>query len=599
MTTPTMAKKRPRPKGLWKARVTAPRCLVPDRKLLASPAANNDSDTDHDHDDFESVSVASSSNSSSTKRRRRSVSPASSSEYEYYEYQQQRQQQQEREQHEKKRESGWTRRTRIMDTTSTAFVGAQTEARKTCDFEDWMDLKDLFAKAAEQYEGGSAAEALPLLRGVVHECHRFLIFYQDPSVLFSAPKAVPGEGAAAQEKREWSPEKPTLRKCKCVELPTAFHAILGTALFLFGNLIAQDGSMALPGEPSTPTPYWLAALDVFETGENLPSRVNGTGCDAPEDWRMAIVWGRTLVCIADEAISSSSSSHSALDEDEPAWPPESPFSAIAARRPPVTRRMTLGSASPNDLMVLAMDQFSRGIFHMPHPQHAVPAAYSVKQQAPASEIQSLSLTTPLSTTPSMCCGGSAPAAAPCQHQHQNQQQHPPPPHKTFPEAFSRAKELYTIASEVLMLAEKLPRPDERQYWASWADSVFNQMKMEADMDAWRGPITRARGQCWLIVGSARADEIEDRVADGDVSILGSEEAEEAREGLGRAVGFFERARMVDGGEEDGELRKMLAEALVTLGNLEGDVRVREELYKKAVVESGEDLGLGDGMDVDS
>ncbi|KAK0442377.1 hypothetical protein EV421DRAFT_1710710 [Armillaria borealis] len=435
-----------------------------------------------------------------------------------------------------------------MDTTSTAFVGAQTEARKSCDFEDWMDLKDLFAKAAEQYEGGSAAEALPLLRGVVHECHRFLIYYQDPSVLFSAPKAEGQGGGGGGEKREWSAEKPTLRKCKCVELPTAFHAILGTALFLFGNLIAQDGSMALPGEPSTPTPYWLAALDVFETGENLPSRVNGTGCDAPEDWRMAIVWGRTLVCIADEAISSSSSS--ALDDDDPTWPPESPFSAIAARRPPVTRRMTLGSASPNDLMVLAMDQFSRGIFHMPHPQHA---------------------------------------------QHTN----PPPPHKTFPEAFSRAKELYTIASEVLMLAEKLPRPDERQYWASWADSVFNQMKMEADMDAWRGPITRARGQCWLIVGSARADEIEDLVGEGDVDVLRSEEAEEAREGLGRAVGFFERARMVDGGEEDGDLRKMLAEALVTLGNLEGDVRVREELYKRAVVESGEDLGLGDGMDVDS
>ncbi|SJL13881.1 uncharacterized protein ARMOST_17330 [Armillaria ostoyae] len=581
MTSPAAAKKRPRPKGLWKARVTAPRCLVPDRK---SPAATNDSDTDHDHDDFESVA---SSSTSSNKRRRRSVSPTSSvSEYEYH--------------HEpvKQRESGWTKRTRIMDTTSTAFVGAQTEARKTCDFEDWMDLKDLFAKAAEQYEGGSAAEALPLLRGVVHECHRFLIYYQDPSVLFSAPKAEGQGGGGGGEKREWSAEKPTLRKCKCVELPTAFHAILGTALFLFGNLIAQDGSMALPGEPSTPTPYWLAALDVFETGENLPSRVNGTGCDAPEDWRMAIVWGRTLVCIADEAISSSSSS--ALDDDDPTWPPESPFSAIAARRPPVTRRMTLGSASPNDLMVLAMDQFSRGIFHMPHPQHAVPAAYSVKQQggAPASEIQSLSLTTPLSTTPSMCCGGSAPAAVPCQHQ-QQQHANPPPPHKTFPEAFSRAKELYTIASEVLMLAEKLPRPDERQYWASWADSVFNQMKMEADMDAWRGPITRARGQCWLIVGSARADEIEDRVGEGDVGVLRSEEAEEAREGLGRAVGFFERARMVDGGEEDGDLRKMLAEALVTLGNLEGDVRVREELYKRAVVESGEDLGLGDGMDVDS
>jgi len=35
------------------------------------------------------------------------------------------------------------------------------------------------------HTGGEALEALPLLRGVVHECHRFLICYPDPSILFS------------------------------------------------------------------------------------------------------------------------------------------------------------------------------------------------------------------------------------------------------------------------------------------------------------------------------------------------------------------------------------------------------------------------------
>src|SRR5258705_2379118 len=83
---------------------------------------------------------------------------------------------------------------------------------------------------------------------------------------------------------------------KCKDLPTAFHTIFGTTLFLFGNLIAQDASLVFQDEPSTPTPYWLSVIDVFHIGDNLPIRVNGRGCpSAPEDWRMAVVWGRTLV----------------------------------------------------------------------------------------------------------------------------------------------------------------------------------------------------------------------------------------------------------------------------------------------------------------
>ena len=69
-----------------------------------------------------------------------------------------------------------------------------------------------------------------------------------------------------------------------------------------GNLVAQDSSIVLPGEPDAPSTYWLAALDVFETGENLPSRIGGNNLDNAEDWRMAIVWGRTLVCLADEKV---------------------------------------------------------------------------------------------------------------------------------------------------------------------------------------------------------------------------------------------------------------------------------------------------------
>jgi hypothetical protein len=239
--------------------------------------------------------------------------------------------------------------------------------------------------------------------------------------------------------------------------------------------------------------------------------------------------------------------------DEPQWPPESPFSIFVSRRPPTTRRMSLSTATPNELMMLAMDQFSRGIFHMPHPRrsqtHQSPGA-----TASTSQVQ---------------------------------------------ESFSRAKELFTIASEVLLLSEKLDIPSERQRWASWADSVFNQMKMEADMEAWRGSITRARGRCWLIVGSARAEELEAALEHGELGVLQSEDAQDAREGLSTAISFFERAKSLSAATaasdpvESRELQSLLAEALVNLANLTEDAQQREELYARAQLEGGGDIGLSD------
>lgn len=168
------------------------------------------------------------------------------------------------------------------------------------------------------------------------------------------------------------------------------------------------------------------------------------------------------------------------------------------------------------------------------------------------------------------------------------------------DSFSRAKELFTIASEVLLVAEKLDVPSERKYWASWADSVFSQMKMEADVDAWRGPINRARGQCCLIVGTAQAEEFEEALEAGDEAVLHSEDADEAREALADAISFLEKAKSsanaTDMDQDDDELQHFLQEALLTLANLTLDEQKREELYAKAEKESGGELDLGDEMD---
>ena len=292
---------------------------------------------------------------------------------------------------------------------------------------------------------------------------------------------------------------------------------------------------------------------------------------------MAIMWGRTLVALANDLLARQAKSkednpNAPLDPfiasylaDSPKWPEASPFGAINRSRPVTTRRLSLSTTTPNELLMLAMDQFSRGIFHMPHPNHLPPALLS--------SLSSL--------------------AAPS----------PPSLVKQPPDSFSRAKELFTIGSEVLLISEKLLEPSERQTWGAWSDSIFSQMKMEADMEVWRAPIARARGRCCLIVGAARAEELEGALESGNMDVLNTEDAEDARDMLGCAIGYLEKARQLGVGREDEdedeedreELRSLLVEALVTLANLTGDVGRREELYARAQMEGGEELEL-EGMD---
>ncbi|KAI0760834.1 hypothetical protein BC629DRAFT_1241718, partial [Irpex lacteus] len=452
----------------------------------------------------------------------------------------------------------------------------------TTDLEDWQNLKELFARASDSYDSDDTSEALPLLRAVIRECHRFMREHPDPSLVYSDSNPIresrsPASRTPTEERstRDWTPETldTALRPLRSPSLhpqvrphhqppldpPTAFHAIFGTALFYMGTIISQDSTVALPDEPSTAPTYWLAALDVFETGENLPSVIGGSA-KHPEDWRMAVSWGRTLVSLAEEKLNQTRQvmSSGPFSIVEPRWPPSSPFHAIAASRPPVTRRMSLLTATPHDIMVLAMDQFSRGIFHMPHPHYSQthnPAAFHLEQ----------SYFPRISTA-------------------------------ALPSSFSRPKELFMIASEVLGVAERLSKASQREYWAAQADSVFNQMKMEADMSEWRMAVNAARGRCWLVVGEARAEEMEDKLEKGEMEVLHTAEAEEAREGLAMAVTFFERAKGSATAKPNPEqedlsplVRLPLAEALLTLANLTLDENSREELYARAQAEGGDSI----------
>jgi len=120
------------------------------------------------------------------------------------------------------------------------------------------------------------------------------------------------------------------------------------------------------------------------------------------------------------------------------------------------------------------------------------------------------------------------------------------------------------------------------------------MKMEADMGEWRVSVNGARGRSWLVIGEAKAEEIEDALEREEDGALGMPEAEDAREALSTSISFFERAKgsATSKDVDTDDLSPLLAEALLTLANLTADENKREELYARAQAESGDiELGL--------
>jgi hypothetical protein len=379
---------------------------------------------------------------------------------------------------------------------------------------------------------------------------------------------------------------------------------------------------------------------------------------------MATIWGRTLVNLAEEVLRRYKDSIAdgkppqaptpepefivappgtwrmptelpkapSTNPDEPTWPPSSVFSIIASRRPPIPTLIDLGSTTPHELMLLAQDQFSRGIFHMPHPLHQSQLrnryANAPLSTAVSSSFAPFTFTPPFSKLKRTAAEASSSTATPTPNTDGDNGEGNDTVNKNLLplETFSRAKELYTIALEVFVLAEKLEVASERATWASWADSVFSQMKMEADMDAWRASITSARGRCHLIVGSALAETVEAILAgegEENEDVWDCEDARDARDALVKAIAFLEKAReavvedrmeteditgdhpaaaiaeIADGNEdgdeeiliietdEKADLSGLLAEALLTLANLTKDKTEREALYSRAQKEGGD------------
>lgn len=331
---------------------------------------------------------------------------------------------------------------------------------------DWLGLKALFAKAVRLFNDGESnnQDVVALTRAVIHQCHRALVSHLD--IILGSPenrerqpsKASPDQQFLRLPEHHGSPTTSqdqgwttcSENESKTNDFLGELHGILGTALFFFGKTIGKDGSLALPGEPDTALPYWLSALDVFESGYNLPPRTNAS-YSCREHWLLAVSDSRVLIALIGQFITEKENKRGAgeLFTRDKKWARNSPLGTIVALRPPPTQRMALSLMTVSELMLIATDQFMRGILHMPHHASA-----------------------------------------------------------DFPH-FSRAGELLTIATEVVEVVERLPSFEERRRWATWVQSVLNLIKpeMSTEGEAERCALTRLR--CTQLAQQAHGAEVTD------------------------------------------------------------------------------------------
>ncbi|KAJ8096318.1 hypothetical protein AAF712_013385 [Marasmius tenuissimus] len=390
-------------------------------------------------------------------------------------------------------------------------IGLPAETQDGDEEVAWADWEEIH-KMLTAVEEGSEPTSLPNLRTVIHECQRVLRLYPEPSQLFQYyAHPVP---------------------------PTVVHTVLGHALFLFGDILNRhsSNSILLDNEPTAPTAYWLAALDVFTMGDNLPRQ---TDDDAQSDWRMDLIWGRTLVALVRALQCSNSSS-----QQTPKAHPDSPLGYIELNHPPHVTRET----ETTELLKLAMDQVTRGYFHMPR---SSPSTHTIASSS------SSTIASPSSPCTSACTCLSA------------------------------------IANDVLHIAPCLSRANDRVYWLRWGESLFasaspstyvtpvSSLSSASSMSSIHPSSVTAvsRGQCNLLLARALVE-------------VGDEEEEwreEAREALDNALEFLEQAPCstirhgspnlkrkwdqveVDGepmAADDGDVEQMIKEArdmLVRLG----------------------------------
>ena len=226
-------------------------------------------------------------------------------------------------------------------------------------------------------------------------------------------------------------------------------------------------------------------------------------------------------------LASAGSSHEPspplVDFQDQVWPRDSAFASASQRRLPVTRRITLQGSTPHEILLQATDQFSRGMLHMPNARRPRSAQHHHRGSSYFSLHHLAEDLEEIDAPPTLPGLGVL---------------------ETRDATSIRPRVLYAIASDVMSVAERLPDPAAREYWANWSDVVFRQMEMESDVRSWVYATAVGRGRCWLIIGAARFEALEVSMDSIGEAALQSGGAAEAREALHKGEQTF-RHRTLD------------------------------------------------------
>ncbi|KAF8738758.1 hypothetical protein RHS02_05578, partial [Rhizoctonia solani] len=212
--------------------------------------------------------------------------------------------------------------------------------------QDWQDLEELFGNALDALYGPNWTSAIPLIRGVLHECARMVTVYNDPTLIYSPLEA---ETQVGLEKAPAS----------------AFYTIYASAWFIMSTFARSDPSLLTEDEPEEALEYLLSALSACKKGEQaLDVRKQTKAWDVSRFFihiphfqanlkkyvgtriQLEFTWGRVLVAAA-QSLSDS--------EDEP---------RVSENGTTDARAHFLGPG-PSAALARAFEHLTYGIDHRP------------------------------------------------------------------------------------------------------------------------------------------------------------------------------------------------------------------------------------------
>ncbi|KAG8796722.1 hypothetical protein FRC12_005816 [Ceratobasidium sp. 428] len=197
----------------------------------------------------------------------------------------------------------------------------------TLNAQDWSDLKDLFHEAVDVFYGESPLNALPLIRGVLHECARLSSVHEDPTTIYSPLE---------------SSDHASLPDPAC-----AFYNVYTFSWYIMYTFARTDPSVLTEDEPKEPIAYILSALAACEKGRRaLDVRKLG------KTWDFEFLQARTFLVAAQSWVS--------LDGHENNDPP------TTQSRPVSTPNIIqLAGSSPFAALQRGIDHLSYALDHRP------------------------------------------------------------------------------------------------------------------------------------------------------------------------------------------------------------------------------------------